>query len=96
MIPGLSPHDLLADEDLFVAAVEEAERAEWSTLHRLLARQLEVSHALLRVVMGAIGFPEAKIPEPLVIEDPDHETVEADVAVFVSPGEAAKMFGWVK
>jgi hypothetical protein len=90
---GISPHDLLADEDLFVAAVEEAERAEWSTLHRLLARQLEVSHTLLRVVMGAVGVPEASIPEPLVIEDPDREPPKAEVAV-VSPGEAAKMFGW--
>jgi hypothetical protein len=90
---GISPHDLLADEDLFVAAVEEAERAEWSTLHRLLARHLEVSHTLLRVVMGAVGYEKADIPDPVRIDDPDSEPAKADVAV-VSPGEAAKMFGW--
>lgn len=86
---GISPHDLLADEDLFVAATEEAQRAEWTTLHRLLARQLEVSHTLLRVVMGAAGVSKTDIPEPLVIDDPDSEPVKADVAV-LSPADAAR------
>lgn len=62
---GIPPADLLGDEDLYTAAVEQAGIAEWSQLHELVAQNTEVTHSLLRVVLNGLGAKEQDIPEPL-------------------------------
>lgn len=67
---GIQPSALLADEDLWTAAVEQAGHAEWSSLHELVAQNIEVTHTLLRVTMIAHGAKRGDIPDPLQIPRP--------------------------
>jgi hypothetical protein len=69
----IQPDALLADEALYEAARDEATAAEWTALHELLATQAEITHALLRVVLGGLGAKSNDVPPPLRIPRPGDE-----------------------
>lgn len=59
---GIAPSELLADETLYDASIEQAEQAQWSSLHEAVACTAELVHWLVRVQLGAHGVKPDKIP----------------------------------
>jgi hypothetical protein len=88
---GIQPSALLHDEQLYAAAVEQAELAEWSTLHELLARNIEASDHAMRQAMANAGFKSDKIPKPVRIRRPGQPAEEAEDAIVMRPHEFAKL-----
>jgi hypothetical protein len=62
---GIQPATLLEDEALYAASIEQAERAEWTTLHELMAVNAEVTHAVLCQLKASAGAKQNDIPQPL-------------------------------
>ena len=70
----IAPSALLSDDLLLVAARDEAEALQWTTLHELLALNTEIAHATLRQSMAAAGAKQSDLPKPLRIPRPDDES----------------------
>lgn len=88
---GVQPSAVMEDDVLFHALSEEARKAEWTDLHRLLARNLEATHDLLRVTMMMHGgFKQGDIPDPVRITEPGDDQPAAKAPV-VSATELARM-----
>lgn len=67
---GIQPSALLEDEALYAASIEQAERAEWTTLHELAAVNAEVTHAVLCQLKANAGAKQSDLPQPLRIPRP--------------------------
>ena len=67
---------MLADDALYAAAIKEVEHAEWTGLHELMATQVEITHALLRVVLGGLGAKGSDVPKPLRVPRPGDKNQE--------------------
>jgi hypothetical protein len=83
--------DLLSDQHLYAAAIEQAERAEWSMLHELLALNVETADRAIRQAMANAGVKQDKIPAALRIPRPGVKT-ESD-AIVMRPHEFGKVMG---
>lgn len=87
---GIQPAALLEDEQLYAAAVEQAEKAEWSTLHELLALNAEVADRGIRQAMANAGVKSSAIPKPLRIPRPGEAAAQSD-AIVMRPHELARL-----
>lgn len=88
---GIQPSALLQDEQLYAAAVEQAEYAEWSTLHELLAINAEVADRGIRQAMANAGVERSAIPKPLKIRRPGEKAEEESDAIVMRPHEFAAL-----
>jgi hypothetical protein len=68
---GIAPRDILEDEDLYASAIEQAEQAEWTGLHELLAQQIEMTHFLVRQTMRGQGVKRRTSPSRSSSNDPN-------------------------
>lgn len=86
---GIQPAALLADQHLYAAAVEQAEHAEWSMLHELLALNVEVADRAIRQAMANAGMKQGDIPKPFKIRRPGAAVEDDPEVIVMRPHEFA-------
>jgi hypothetical protein len=87
---GIQPSALLDDEALYASAVEQAESAEWTTLHEMMATLIELTHTTYRQVRANAGAKQdlAPLKWPRPGEKPDGPLVvqATDLAMMLRRG----------